>query len=250
MTVELRGDRLKDLQAHATINSLLARAMNYPDAALADSLTSGEFATTLLAAVERLGENQTRKEIASLRQEAEAATSQAQVLLELEREYTRLFFVSKPRIAYLFESAYREGKLLQESTFEVARLYRDAGLALKDDFALPADHIAVELEFLSFLFYQELEASRNGRKEVSEYARELRKTFVEGHLQPFALSVAERLLEHARCPLFKIAAVTLRNYLAWCRGLGPLWPTEGSAPENCHRSSCDPELEQLKPFNR
>ena len=58
-------------------------------------------------------------------------------LLDLEKDYTWMCFASKPRQVYLFESVYREGKLLQESTFEIARLYFEAGLQLTETFTLP-----------------------------------------------------------------------------------------------------------------
>ena len=152
---------LVELDAKATLYSLLAKAMNYPDGPLADSIANGEFAEALASSLEALGQDPIAHDVRQLGKEIGRKPNQREkLLLELEKDYTWMFFASKPRVAYLFESVYREGRLLQDSTFEIAGLYRDAGLVLNEDFRLPPDHIAVELEFLSFLFYQELEGEK------------------------------------------------------------------------------------------
>ena len=204
--------RVAALQAHSCVSSLLARALNYPDAALVGLVRSGEFAATLLNALESLEEHGVRAEFELLRQVP--APTQEGFLLELQRDYTRMFFASAPRLAYLFESVYREGGLLQESTFEVARLYRDAGLAVQETFTLPPDHIAVELEFLSFLFFKELEGANDGEADAVEYAQELRGLLLERHLQAFALHLAERMSQHARCQFYKVVGGALHGYFA------------------------------------
>jgi len=205
-------NRVAALQAHAVVSSLLARALNYPDATLVDLVRSGEIATTLLDALGTLEKNEVRAEVEMLRQAL--APTQEGFLLELQRDYTRMFFTSAPRLVYLFESVYREGGLLQESTFEVARLYRDAGLAVQETFTLPPDHIAVELEFLSFLFFKELKGTDDGQADAVEYARELRGLLLERHLRAFALHLAEKMSQHARCQFYKVVGAALHGYFA------------------------------------
>lgn len=187
--------------------------MNYPDAALVKTLTSGEFTRAFVEGLTAVGHGSVGALIEGLAAEyAGAGVDENAVLLDLERDYTRMFFASKPRLVYLFESVYREGRLLQESTFEVVRLYRDAGLVLNEDFALPPDHIAVELEFLSFLFFKEIEGMKQNKEEMVEYSRELRQMLLDRHLKPFALNVAERLGKHAKCELYKAAAQMMHTY--------------------------------------
>ena len=81
----------------------------------------------------------------------------------LRRErYASLFTSGKPRF-WLYESAAKTGKILGSSTFEMAQLYRTAGLEVGGA-ELP-DHISLELTFLSYLSgwdgillgYQEIE---------------------------------------------------------------------------------------------
>jgi len=67
----------------------------------------------------------------------------------LRRErYTAIFASGKPRF-WLYESAALTGKILGPQTFDIARLYRDAGLE-PTGAELP-DHISLELAFLSHL---------------------------------------------------------------------------------------------------
>jgi len=188
--------------------------MNYPDAKLVDSLRKGKFAGALCEPLTVLGDTSLKEAIKKCGAEYQRSDAAAkhEVLLDLERDYTRMFFSSKPRLAYLFESVYREGKLLQESTFDIARLYREAGLVLNEDFRLPPDHIAVELEFLSFLFFKEIEGIKNGDEKKTEFARELERRVIGEHLRAFALNVAERLAQHAQTPFYRTIAQVLQHY--------------------------------------
>ena len=99
--------------------------MNYPDEGITSEIVAGKFATELAGVLQ-----------VPLRNLAEGLSvytggAAGDLLLELERDYTWMFFASKPRVAYLFGSVYGEGKLYQESTFAITRLYYEAGLSLK-----------------------------------------------------------------------------------------------------------------------
>ncbi len=204
---------LAELEAKAGMHSLLAQAFNYPDEKLVSALRGGEFLEALEQWAEALGLAGLRKPIASCRKEYAGKQSggKAAVLLELEKDYTRMFFSSKPRLAYLFESVYREGKLMRESTFEIARLYADAGLQLTEDFRLPPDHIAVELEFLSFLAFKEIEGTKKGDQKQIDFARELQEQVVKEHLRKFAQNIGEKVAEHARTSFYRTVALVLKQ---------------------------------------
>jgi TorA maturation chaperone TorD len=218
--MEALAEGVAELEAKAALHSLLAQAMNYPDAKLVDSLRKGKFAGALNESLAVLDDTSLKADIEKCRKEylrkdsLDKSADKEEMLLELERDYTRMFFSSKPRLAYLFESVYREGELLQESTFEIAGLYRDAGLVLNEDFRLPPDHIAVELEFLSFLVFKEIEGLKNGNKETVEYAKELQEAVINKHLRSFALNVGERVAQHARAPFYRTVAQVLQQYFS------------------------------------
>ena len=72
--------------------------------------------------------------------------------LDQRRErYASLFASGRPRF-WLYESAARTGKILGPQTFEMAKLYRAAGLE-PSGAELP-DHVSLELAFLSYLVGQ------------------------------------------------------------------------------------------------
>ena len=89
------------------------------------------------------------------------------------------------------------------------RLYYEAGLKMDENFQLPPDHIAVEMEFMAYLCFNELEAQRAGDKEKEDYAGELQKTVIENHLATFACQFAEKLARSANSDFYKTIAWVL-----------------------------------------
>ena len=199
-----------DAGIRATFYNGLSRALNYPDAALMADLRSGDYCSSMAEALEQfkledlaaqtiaLGEHCSRSDLPAAGQ-----------LLRLEREYTRMCFSSKPRQVYLFESVYREGKLLQESTFQIARLYYEAGVKVEEHFRLPPDHIAVELEFMAYLCFHEAMSRQPEDQERKQYASSLQRIVLESHLGPFSLAVGEKLGAHAESEFYQLVARTL-----------------------------------------
>lgn len=201
-------NRINRLQANAALFNLLAQAFNYPDTDLIESLCRGVFTNVMHDVAGDLNlAGSLAPELADL-EKIYAGSDQAKetLLLELEKDYTHMFFSSKPRLVYLFESVYKEGKLLQDSTFEIARLYYEAGLNLVDDFKLPPDHIAVEFEFMAYLYFNEIEAVKNGNRENEDYAKKLQKDVLEKHLAAFGQAVAEKVMMHAGTKFYKCMA--------------------------------------------
>ena len=193
-----------------TLYSLLAQGLNYPDKDLINDLMEGDFTAALketLTAQGRPGD--ITKDLSDYY--SRPGIDPRDLLLELERDYTWMFFASKPRIAYLFESVYSEGKLYQEATFEIARLYHEAGLKLDEAFKLPPDHIAVEFEFMTYLSFQEIEALRGDDREKADYARDLRARVIEKHLRPFALKLADRMEPKAKTLFYRTMATVLKS---------------------------------------
>jgi nitrate reductase assembly molybdenum cofactor insertion protein NarJ/ferredoxin-like protein FixX len=85
---------------------------------------------------------------ACLRHASLVAVIPSETLAQRRERYTSLFASGKPRF-WLNESAFVTGRILGEQTFEMAQLYRAAGLEPAGA-ELP-DHISLELNFLSFL---------------------------------------------------------------------------------------------------
>jgi len=82
-----------------------------------------------------------------------------------DERYAAIFSTGRASLG-LYEGAARTGKILGPLTFELSRLYREAGLELHSA-ELP-DHICVELDFLAFLAGQDA-------------GRPLERLFLEAH---------------------------------------------------------------------
>lgn len=198
--------KLKRLAARTVLYQVLAQSLNYPDESLSKSFSSGFYINQTTDALEALEIGGLQSELAGLKSEL----LKPDILLDLERDYTRMCFSSKPRLVYLFESVYKEGKLYDESTFQIARLYYDAGLKVEEGFRLPPDHIAVELEFMAFLSFKEMEGLKAGDKKITDYAIELQKKALDEHVRDFALSVAERMEKHAGTGFYSFTAKLMK----------------------------------------
>lgn len=79
---------------------------------------------------------------------------------ELSVEYARLFLGPFETKVPPYGSIYlnRERMVMGDSTMEVIQFYEEMGLSRNKDCMDLPDHIAVELEFMSYLIYKETEA--------------------------------------------------------------------------------------------
>lgn len=186
---------IKNIEKRLILYNALVQAFNYPDGSLARSLSSGEYSTFLHRII-----NDGEIELSGI--DGYKGVDEKELLLELERDYTWMFFASKPRVAYLFGSVYAEGKLYQDSTFKIARLYHEAGLNVKESFGLPPDHIAVELEFMAYIAFNLLESLKNGNIENVKYAQELEKHVFDQYLSQFAIKVGETIIDRAKTEFY------------------------------------------------
>jgi putative dimethyl sulfoxide reductase chaperone len=197
----------------AHIYKFLAEALNYPVKEFLSAIRSREFAAEMSEAAE-FQPQKIRKAITQLKKVLRESKDFENWILDLEKDYTRMFLASRPRLVHLFESVYKEGKLYQESTFEIARIYNQAGLAPKEEFKLPPDHIALEFELMAYLAFQETEAIHQGNQENQEYAHFLQEKVLNDHLRSFALNVAERMAAHANTTFYRSVAELIGVFLS------------------------------------
>lgn len=100
---------------------------------------------------------------------------------ELSVVYARLFVGPFSLGAPPYGSFYLEPekKVMGETTVAVQQFYREAGLSLDKEFTEMPDHIAVELEFLSYLLQKALAAMEEGGEAAFTYWTEKRKSFLQ-----------------------------------------------------------------------
>lgn len=104
---------------------------------------------------------------------------------QLSRDHAVLFLGPFELAAPPYGSVYLEGgrRVMGDSTMEVARLYQQEGVAI--DVGEPPDHIAIELEFLSFLARKEAMATAAGLNEEADRCRRVQNRFLGEFLQPW-----------------------------------------------------------------
>jgi TorA maturation chaperone TorD len=178
----------------------LARGFSYPDAQWVDTLLSGLWPKALAEVLESmsLSIEGMRKAVAELPKEPAAALQALQV------EYTHLFINAIPHVPVPpYASAYvGQGMLMNEPAEAALRAYRHAGLDLAEDYHDLPDHLAVELEFLSWLEERAIEAYEERNGERAQVWTEQKETFLSQQVQPWLPEFCWRVEEAARIPFY------------------------------------------------
>ena len=126
----------------------------------------------------------------------------------LENEYVRLFINSLPEVPCApYGSVYLEGTIIGRSTQQIAEVCRSYGLASSE----PADHIAVESEFLAWL---------HGQAETSSQARRDFNTLLD-HMSKWTSPFFTAVEQHDQLGCYRLSAEFARRILA---SLAPMAP--------------------------
>jgi TorA maturation chaperone TorD len=131
----------------------------------------------------------------------------------IEEEYVRLFLVNPKAPPY--ESVYTDpdGHARGLIAVQLAREYAHAGLAMAPSLKEPPDHIAVELEFISFLCERE---AWGWEKDICEdviRALERQRAFLSQHLGRWFTTFAQRITEAAPEKLYGVVAEALEAFI-------------------------------------
>ena len=140
--------------------------------------------------------------------EREDPAQQAQHLVD----YAGLFVGPYQLLAPPFGSVYMEDsqKVMGDTTLDVLRLYQCAGVDMAGGFQQPPDHIAAELEFMSFLLYRQIKALQIDDYESYEYYRVKCRQFSDNHLGQWVVPFTELLSREAKTRFFQELAQCLR----------------------------------------
>lgn len=126
-------------------------------------------------------------------------------LQDLLVDYTRLFLGAPHALAKPYASVWltNDPELMQGSAMELLKLYEQGGFEIDPEFRDLPDHVAVELEFLYLLSYQQNQATATGYEPALQALASLRTAFLIGHLGrwlgPFILAVHD----HAECEFYR-----------------------------------------------
>jgi TorA maturation chaperone TorD len=191
----------------------LTNGFNYPEADLLEILSTEVVWEELALADDLLG-LEADSALVELREWQDTYEGDRErLLLDLQVEYTYLFITARPHVpAPPYESAYSgRGYLMGEPVSQVLAVYREAGLAMHRDYDALPDHVAAELEFVSYLIQQEVAARESGDATSAEEWRTRQQRFLEGHLLRWGPSFLDRVAAGARKPFYRLLAKVART---------------------------------------
>jgi len=138
-----------------------------------------------------------------------------ELTLKLAQEHTRLFGgISEeygPPPPY--ESLWREGVLMGESTVQVARCYLEAGYQPDGRFA-PLDHLVEELRFMASLCNAEFEAQHAGNQELAAQLIGKQQHFLTQHLSTWIGQYSQKIAEFSAENLYRSLATVTNAVIA------------------------------------
>jgi len=137
------------------------------------------------------------------------------VRLELAVEYANLFLGVKGKVPHPSESAYRskDHLIMQEPMDKVLRAYWDAGVDKEKKFKEPADHIAIELQFMAYLCRKTAESLNKKEKDEARKYLKMQKDFLKKHLSLWVSPFVKDILETAEVDFYKGVAIITKRFV-------------------------------------
>ena len=136
-------------------------------------------------------------------------------LEELAIEYARLFIGPKNPPAVPYASFYlsESRSLMTDETIDVRKRYLEAGMAVKNLYSIPDDHIGIELEFIYYLTKKIIELFEQGEREDASRLFEIRSDFLSKHITLWIPFFTDRILDSTQEDFYKGAALILRGVI-------------------------------------
>ncbi|NMA69831.1 MAG: molecular chaperone TorD family protein [Desulfitobacterium sp.] len=202
-------DEVMNVLAISDFYQLLSISLRLPDNDLAKGMLDGSYGQDAVNILEELHCNE--EEIAQVKKLFEQlATDKDKVtpyLIEMRREYTRLFDDPKKPALGIYETVFlhnpeeeKEGVMLfmSPAALDAERCYKEAGVGLVKETAEPADHMATELEFMMYLYGKKGQALQKGNEEELDLLKKQINEFKELHLHKWALDFFKKLQSEAK----------------------------------------------------
>jgi len=136
---------------------------------------------------------------------------------DLAVEYAKLFVGPYELKAPPYGSVYldKERRVMGDSTMEVIKMYHEKGLSIDEDFKELPDHIAVELEFMNYLIYREIETRLKSKLEDTREDLRNQEIFLKKYLgtwvPDFSKTIIENSNNHFYINLAKCTAVFIKT---------------------------------------
>lgn len=134
---------------------------------------------------------------------------------ELSIEYAKLFVGPFELGAAPYGSVYLDtGKsVMGDSTMKVTKIYEEAGLTIDKSFKELPDHIAVELEFIYFLVYRELEELERSQYEKALFYIEKQRDFSNDFFIQWVPPFCEKIKKGTNNRFYQALAECLLSFI-------------------------------------
>lgn len=125
----------------------------------------------------------------------------------------------------------RNNQVMGKTTLEVIKKYQESGLKL--DIKEPADHIAIELEFMHYLYTLEAEAINSGNTAKVQSLASMRNDFLSVYLAPWIPLFCEKIRTTADNIFYRSLADCLENFIQHEAATLPLINADGATKHAC-----------------
>lgn len=137
------------------------------------------------------------------------------VRLELAVEFAGIFLGVRRLPPHPSESVYMtEGQLvMQKPRDDVLKVYRSMGVDRANNFAEPEDHIALELQFMTYMCEKTNTALKEGNLTYAKKCLEVQRDFLDEHLGKWVPRLVTDILKSAKGDFYKAVAKITRGYV-------------------------------------
>lgn len=135
---------------------------------------------------------------------------------ELTVEYAKLFVGPFELRAPPYGSVYLdEGRrIMGDSTMAVRRMYLDTKLNLSNDFKEPPDHISIELEFMYYLAFKEIEALESNNEDLSRSYLKKQAEVLEKYIFSWIPRFCSKVIQSSENPYYQSLGRCLNEFIA------------------------------------
>ena len=133
----------------------------------------------------------------------------------LKVDFSKLFVGPYNLSAAPYGSVYLESdrKMMGNSTQDVRKRYREAGLDTAKTFKDAPDHISAELEFMYYLIFKEIEAFSKSDTEAAIDFIQKQKSFLEDHLMLWVPQFTANIIENAETSFYQNLARATKAFI-------------------------------------
>lgn len=208
-------------QSRSDLYAVLSLAFSPPSASLLPTARRGFLGGVAAKAWEELRLPEEAAEFEELKGYLEDTKSldADEAFRRLAAQYTVLFDVPGRYRVQPYESLYRrrDGEVMGHCATAVIGFYQNEGLQLSPDFKDLPDHLAAEMEFMTYLCTQESEAWGAARLEDVTDWRAKQRRFLEQHVLQWVPEFCRQVTRAASAPFYVCMANLARVFITWER---------------------------------